>query len=172
MILTCRCCPPFNSFLFVISTKKSVSLCLEGILFSMIFCILHKRIRFLMGRKLKVKLPPIIPSHLMSLKNFSSVRVIWVRVSNKSRPCTSIRIQFSNALRAVIIMRCWSFILVVIWCSVSLAQNVTDPSAPKSRQKRYLLLWCMNFPDCCDFRGRDVCGFACPKCPIKLDMCK
>ena len=27
----------------------------------------------------------------------------------------------------------------------------------------------MNFPDCCDFRGKDVCGFACPKCPIKLD---
>ena len=27
----------------------------------------------------------------------------------------------------------------------------------------------MNFPDCCDFRGADRCGFACPKCPIKLD---
>ena len=42
-------------------------------------------------------------------------------------------------------------------------------SSNKSRPKRYLALWCMNFPDCCDFRGADRCGFACPKCPIKLD---
>ena len=34
------------------------------------------------------------------------------------------------------------------------------------------LLWCMNFPDCCDIKGKDMCGFACPICPIKVDFCK
>jgi hypothetical protein len=42
----------------------------------------------------------------------------------------------------------------------------------KSRPKRYLMLWCMNYPDCCDIKGKDRCGMACPKCPIKLDKCK
>ena len=47
-----------------------------------------------------------------------------------------------------------------------------EENEPKSRQKRHFYLWCMNFPDCCNVRGRDICGFACPKCPIKLDKCK
>ncbi|XP_059083985.1 uncharacterized protein LOC131881212 [Tigriopus californicus] len=39
---------------------------------------------------------------------------------------------------------------------------------PRSgRHKRYWLLWCMNFPDCCDIKGEDTCGFACPGCPKK-----
>jgi len=43
---------------------------------------------------------------------------------------------------------------------------------PKSRQKRYLLLWCLNFPTCCqelDAVGDDKCAFACPVCPTPKD---
>ena len=51
--------------------------------------------------------------------------------------------------------------------------DVVDSSnVAKPRQKRFFELWCMNFPDCCDIRGKDRCGFACPVCPIKTDMCK
>lgn len=35
------------------------------------------------------------------------------------------------------------------------------------RQKRFIYFLCMNYPDCCDFRGKEVCGFACPVCPPK-----
>jgi len=55
----------------------------------------------------------------------------------------------------------WKSGLVVLIC---LFVNHVEP---KSREKRFL--FCMNFPDCCDFKGKDNCGFACPVCPIKLD---
>jgi hypothetical protein len=46
----------------------------------------------------------------------------------------------------------------------------------KSRPKRFIYFLCMNFPDCCDFRGKDVCGYPCPVCPKKkppvTDGCK
>ncbi len=48
----------------------------------------------------------------------------------------------------------------------------------KKRQKRFVYFFCMNYPDCCDFRGKDVCGYPCPVCPKKqppppiLDSCK
>ena len=57
-------------------------------------------------------------------------------------------------------------LLFLCFCTVF---SLANDEVSKSRPKRYLALWCMNFPDCCDFRGKDVCGFACPKCPIKLD---
>ncbi len=49
---------------------------------------------------------------------------------------------------------------------------------PKKRQKRFIYFFCMNYPDCCDFRGKDVCGYPCPVCPKKkpppplLDSCQ
>ena len=48
----------------------------------------------------------------------------------------------------------------------------------KKREKRFVYFFCMNYPDCCDFRGKDVCGYPCPVCPKKkppppiLDSCK
>ena len=62
-------------------------------------------------------------------------------------------------------------------CEKDSRNNVDDSisNVAKPRKKRFFelpLLWCMNFPDCCDIRGKDLCGFACPVCPIKTDMCK
>jgi len=53
--------------------------------------------------------------------------------------------------------------------------NYNDTSASKdhdilSRKKRWITLsMCMNYPLCCDVRGKDRCGFFCPVCPIKRD---
>ena len=44
----------------------------------------------------------------------------------------------------------WKSGLVVLIC---LFVNHVEP---KSREKRFL--FCMNFPDCCDFKGKDNCG--------------
>ena len=53
------------------------------------------------------------------------------------------------------------------------ASNTNEVSeASLSRPKRFVLLFCINFPACCDVRGKDLCGFACPKCPLRLDKCK
>ena len=60
-------------------------------------------------------------------------------------------------------------------CDKDSSNNVDGSNIAKPRQKRFFelpLLWCMNFPDCCDIRGKDICGFACPVCPIKTDKCK
>jgi hypothetical protein len=59
----------------------------------------------------------------------------------------------------------------------SRAANVDDDgNVPKIRQKRFIYFLCMNYPDCCDFRGKDVCGYPCPVCPKKkppvTDGCK
>ena len=31
---------------------------------------------------------------------------------------------------------------------------------------------CLSFPLCCDVKGKDMCGFFCPVCPVKVDYCK
>jgi len=35
------------------------------------------------------------------------------------------------------------------------------------RKKRFVLIFCLNFPNCCDFKGQDICGMPCPPCPKK-----
>ncbi len=45
----------------------------------------------------------------------------------------------------------------------------SPPAPPKKRKKRFVALMCLNFPDCCNFRGRERCGFACPMCPKKCE---
>ena len=41
------------------------------------------------------------------------------------------------------------------------------------RKKRWITTgFCMNYPLCCDVKGKDTCGFYCPVCPIKRDYCK
>ena len=32
--------------------------------------------------------------------------------------------------------------------------------------------FCLSFPLCCDVEGKDMCGFFCPVCPVKVDYCK
>ena len=53
--------------------------------------------------------------------------------------------------------------------------NVTNTETyPKlERKKRWLALGiCMNFPMCCDIKGKDNCAFFCPVCPVRRDYCK
>ena len=47
------------------------------------------------------------------------------------------------------------------------SQIANENEKVNSRPKRFVYFLCMNFPDCCDFRGKDVCGFPCPVCPKK-----
>ena len=50
--------------------------------------------------------------------------------------------------------------------------NMEDPQILE-RKKRWITVgFCMNFPLCCDIRGKDRCGFFCPVCPVKRDYCK
>ena len=42
-----------------------------------------------------------------------------------------------------------------------------------SRKKRWIALgFCINFPMCCDIKGKDQCAFFCPVCPIERDYCE
>ena len=42
-----------------------------------------------------------------------------------------------------------------------------------SRKKRWVALgFCINFPMCCDVKGKDQCAFFCPVCPIERDYCE
>jgi hypothetical protein len=55
------------------------------------------------------------------------------------------------------------------------ATNKNNSSEILYRKKRWVNFLggiCMNFPLCCDIKGKDVCGFFCPVCPIKRDFCK
>ena len=47
------------------------------------------------------------------------------------------------------------------------SQIANENGTVNSRPKRFVYFLCMNFPDCCDFRGKDVCGYPCPLCPKK-----
>ena len=69
------------------------------------------------------------------------------------------------------------FLILIPWCFLKANSEVLDSkeakeNLPKSREKRHIFLLCMNFPDCCDIKGKDMCGFACPVCPVKTDFCK
>ena len=55
------------------------------------------------------------------------------------------------------------------------SSGLDESNVPKSRQKRWLLFWCGNFPLCCDdldHLGNDKCAFACPVCPVKRNPCE
>ena len=53
--------------------------------------------------------------------------------------------------------------------------NGNNSSEILHRKKRWVNILggiCMNYPLCCDIKGKDICGFFCPVCPIKRDFCK
>ena len=71
------------------------------------------------------------------------------------------------------------WLLLLMATHVVRAGNVTDNEVDSlnsnleprvGREKRFWILWCMNYPDCCSFAGADNCGFACPKCKKKGDF--
>ena len=59
--------------------------------------------------------------------------------------------------------------------NISDTTNENNSSEILHRKKRWVNFLggiCMNYPLCCDIKGKDICGFFCPVCPIKRDFCK
>ena len=103
-------------------------------------------------------------------KDNKTITILGTRIYSYSRS----KICFTYVLQCRYIVH--TRIIYGVWTITAKPFDTTSINWSLTTRASYTFSWsilkCLSLLnlDCCDIRGQDRCGFACPKCPIKVDQ--